>query len=163
MAACRSHFVDFRTLSESKWIFTLVCVQIQVRVARRSTIDHVQLLFSDLFTMQVFIVGSPVIVLLQDVSSDGRYIGQSLLVWTLPMSTMILIMGPKMVAVHRNRRRGLRDRSKRGSSEGTRVTGLSNSSSVPSTRLPSVQKGDQSRPSAPQTVDGSRVQTVTFE
>lgn len=128
--------------SESKWIFTLVCVQVQV-----------------------IVVGLPVVALLQDVSTDGRYIGTALLVWTMPMTTMILIMGPKMLAVRkarRNRNNVQGSTSKRGSSEGTRVTGIT-SPSNPTSVVPSCQQSAIGNQTTPGGVDNSRVQTVTLE
>ena len=64
--------------SESRWIFTMVLIQLEV------------LLFA-----------GPLVPLLRDVSTDARYIGYSLLIWTFPMSTLCLIIGPKVFAVHR--------------------------------------------------------------
>lgn len=85
--------------SESRWIFIMVLVQVEVLL---------------------FMV--PLIPLLHDVSTDGRYIGYSLLLWTFPMSAMCLIVGPKVFAVHRRKERssGL----KRGATGHVRVSGL---------------------------------------
>lgn len=97
--------------SESKWIFSLVLVQ-----------------------MQVMVVGAPVVTILQTLSTNGRYIGLSLIVWTYPMSTMGLIMAPKMLALYRERV-GLNERSTRGSAGGTRVTGVAITPHVQSHRV----------------------------
>jgi len=86
--------------SESRWIFAMIVVQLQV------------LLFS-----------IPIIVVLSDSSTDGRYIGQSLLIWSIPMSTLCLIIGPKVVAYYRT----VHDSSRhlRGASHGkVHVSGL---------------------------------------
>ena len=54
--------------------------------------------------MQVYLVGSPVLAILHGMSTNGFYIGQSLLLWTFPMSAMGLLIFPKMLLVHRQRR-----------------------------------------------------------
>jgi hypothetical protein len=64
--------------SESRWIFVMVLIQLEV------------LLFA-----------APLIPLLRDVSTDGRYVGYALIIWVFPMSALGLIIGPKMYAVHR--------------------------------------------------------------
>lgn len=46
-------------------------------------------------------MGAPVVYILQDVSSDGKYMAYSLLIWTFPMSTMGMIILPKVLAVRR--------------------------------------------------------------
>ena len=104
--------------------------------------------------IQVILVGLPVIAILQDVSTDGRYIGQTLLVWTIPMTTMSLIILPKMFLVRRAKRGGDADRtsSKRGTSQGTRISGLSEPPPA-STRSSGVTGGSK----------GPVVQTVIYE
>ena len=67
----------------------------------------------------------PMVFLLGDLSSDGRFLGASLVIWTFPMTTMGLIMLPKMVAVHFPPNGS--PRGKRGSSSGVRVSGLPSS------------------------------------
>ena len=101
-------------------------------------------------------MGLPVVAILQNVSTNGRYIGLCLLVWTFPMSTMGLIMGPKMFVVRRERL-GLSSPEKRGSRvPGTRVSGLD---SVPSSR---VSQGCHAL-SSPGGVKPPLVQTVILE
>jgi len=63
--------------SESKWIFGLTLLQ-----------------------FQVILVGVPLMVILDDVSSDGGFIGLFLVIFSFPMSACGLIMIPKIVAVH---------------------------------------------------------------
>lgn len=41
------------------------------------------------FRTQVIFVGVPVIIILEGVSTDGRYLGAALVLWTMPMSTMV--------------------------------------------------------------------------
>jgi len=43
------------------------------------------------------LVGTPLVVILQDLSSDGRFLGMALIIFTIPMSSMGLVMFPKMV------------------------------------------------------------------
>ena len=56
-------------VSESRWIFIMVLVQ-----------------------CEVILFAVPMIALLRDVSTDGRYIGFVLLLWTFPMSALLLIV-----------------------------------------------------------------------
>ena len=51
--------------------------------------------------LQVLLVGAPVVALLQDVSSDIKFICYALLMFTFPMSTMGLIILPKILIVRR--------------------------------------------------------------
>ena len=82
----------------------------------------------------------PLVSILQGVSSNGRYLGVSLILFTFPIMNMGLIMLPKMVAVHSPPKE---TRSTRGSSEGVRVSGIpsvpssspANSSQIPSASL----------------------------
>jgi hypothetical protein len=77
--AWRTKDVD-EEYSESHWIFIMVFVQ-----------------------CEVILFAVPMIALLRDVSTDGRYIGFVLLMWTFPMSTLLLIVGPKVLAFRRAR------------------------------------------------------------
>ena len=93
------------TFSESCWIFVMILIQLEV------------LLFA-----------VPLIPLLRGVSTNGRYIGYSLLIWTFSMSALLLIIGPKVIALCRG------DVVHRGPKRGTppgqvRVSGLSSGSS----------------------------------
>jgi hypothetical protein len=112
-----------------------------------------------------------VVVILQTVSTNGRYIGLSLIVTAFPTSTMGLIFVPKMLAV-RNEEIGGQKAPTRGSRQGLNVTGL---------QLPEAEREPQQRLSAntgrtssseplagsstmlPLSIPPSRVQTVTFE
>lgn len=80
-----------------------------------------------LVQLEVLIVAVPVVVILSDVSTDGRYFGMTLLVWLLPLSTLLLIMGPKVHAVH-FRKENDRSSIKRGQRTGVRVSGYVSSS-----------------------------------
>ncbi|CAB9500494.1 Gamma-aminobutyric acid (GABA) B receptor [Seminavis robusta] len=129
--------------SESKWIFSLVLVQIQV-----------------------IVVGIPVVVILQSVSTNGRYIGVTLITWTFPMSTLGLIMVPKMYAL-RKEQMGVQKSISRGSSKGVVVSGLTHPtkesqntrSSGNTTRGSGEHDADPLQP-ANFDVSSSRVQTV---
>lgn len=76
--------------SESKWIFALILVQ-----------------------LEVVIVSVPLVVILREISTNGRYIGFVLIIFSL-----LLIIGPKAYAHYRKE-----DNSgpKRGASMGLRV------------------------------------------
>ena len=87
--------------SEAKWVWILIVVQIEV-----------------------LLVAVPTIVILQDVSADGRYLGTVFVLWVLPMSTLVLIMTPKVMA-YRRAIHGQPIIHLRGSELGTvRVSGL---------------------------------------
>jgi len=94
--------------SEAKWIWMLFVVQ-----------------------LEVLLVAVPTIVILQDISANGRYLGMTIILWVFPMSTLVLILGPKVFAYYRALNGGQEIRSKRGERIGsTRVTGISSTSST---------------------------------
>lgn len=64
--------------SEAKWVWILVIVQVEV-----------------------MLVAVPTVIILQDVSADGRYLGMTFVLWVYPMSTLLLIMTPKLLAYWR--------------------------------------------------------------
>lgn len=97
--------------SEAKWIFTLMLVQ-----------------------CQVIFVAAPLVFILEDVSSDGRFLGSALILWTFPATTIGLIMVPKMIAVHFPSKGHL---DHRGSSVGVRVSGFTTSHPQESARTSS--------------------------
>ena len=89
------------TYTESSWIFIMIILQ-----------------------MEVVMVAAPVVVILRDVSSDGKYLGLVFMLWTFPMTALALIFFPKMVA-HRRAVLGLNAYlNKRGSKGNARVSGL---------------------------------------
>lgn len=94
--------------SESSWIFSMIIVQLEVMV-----------------------VAVPIVIILRDLSTNGRYIGYVLMLWTFPMSTLAMIFVPKMVA-YRRAVRGVPERTrKRGDAHGcTHVSGLDESNPV---------------------------------
>lgn len=75
--------------------------------------------------VQVVIVAFPLVVILRDVSTDGKYIGLALLLWSLPTSTLLLIMLPKVIT-HFKIVHGIENESTvRGSGGGNiRVSGM---------------------------------------
>lgn len=115
--------------SESKWIFSLVLAQLQVKHVC-CFVGFIGIMLNSwlnpLLFVQVIIVGAPVVAILQDVSTNGRYIGLTLLVWTFPMSTMGLIMVPKMMMVRREARGFDKGSKTRGSRAHAAVTGIEN-------------------------------------
>lgn len=54
--------------AESRWIFTLILVQ-----------------------LEVVVIAVPLVFILRDVSTGGRYLGSMFMLWVFPMSTLILI------------------------------------------------------------------------
>ena len=135
------------TFTESAWIFTLILL-VGTTVSSLKTPDavvylidekyriiisvgtHLIIFLLSLQQIQVILVAIPVVVILRDVSTEGRYMGLVLLIWTFPMSTVILIMGPKFVAYFRATGTSIsgnsRTRKSRGPSQGrVQISGLS--------------------------------------
>ena len=80
MAGCyawRTRDVD-SAYSESWWILMLILLQ-----------------------LELYIVAIPVVMLLEDVSTDGFYFGNVILAFLFPMTTLLFIMLPKVAAHHR--------------------------------------------------------------
>ena len=94
-------------------------------------------------------------------SPNGRFIGLSLLVSTFPLSTMGLILVPKMLAVRKEK---VDDKPKRGSKAGTRVSGLDENRAHPidatETRQPSETRGSLASQTG---LPSPRIQVVTIE
>ena len=90
------------SFSESFWIFLMIVLQIEVAF-----------------------VALPVVLLLDDVSADGRYLGWLFLLWIFPMTTLGMIFFPKILS-HRRAVLGLQNNSvqKRGARGNARVSGL---------------------------------------
>ena len=88
--------------------------------------------WSSLFVKVIF-VGVPIIVILQGVSPNGRFIGLSLLMSTFPLSTMGLILVPKALTIRRSRL-GAASGDKRGSRQKTRISGLPADNAASETR-----------------------------
>ena len=72
--AWRTRDVD-SAYSESWWILMLIFVQ-----------------------LELYILGIPVLLLLEDVSTDGFYFGNVILAFLFPMTTLLFIMLPKVAA-----------------------------------------------------------------
>ena len=114
MAACyawRTRDVD-SAYSESWWILMLVLLQVEV-----------------------YIVAVPVIVLLEDVSTDGFYFGNVIVIWIFPISTLVFIMIPK-VSAHYKAEHNISDRVRGAGGRGnTNISGVTaatrNSNSMP--------------------------------
>jgi len=71
---------------------------------------------------EVILFSAPMFALLRDVSTDGRYVGFVILIWTFPISTLGLLIGPK-VGAFRRARRDVNPRPGRASG-GVRVSGV---------------------------------------
>jgi len=96
--------------SESSWIFALIVLQ-----------------------LELIVLAFPVIAILRNLSSNGRYVGFVIVLWIFPMSTLVFIMLPKYLAFSRANKesRSPSDsttgtaRRKRGQrTVGTRLSGL---------------------------------------
>jgi 7 transmembrane sweet-taste receptor of 3 GCPR len=106
--------------SDSSWIFTLILIQVELLV-----------------------IGVPLVIILRSVSLSGRYVGFIVLLWVFPMTTLALIMLPKVVAYRRSVL-GLESSRMRGSRETVRVTGLATSTPAATgaaSYLPSLETG----------------------
>lgn len=87
--------------SETWWIFALVMIQ-----------------------AQAVVLALPLVVILRDVSTNGRHVGFVMLLWIVSMSTVTLIMLPKVLAYYGIY--GTNNTTRRGArSNGPQVTGIS--------------------------------------
>ena len=108
------------------------------------------------------------VAILQTVSTNGRYIGLSLIVATFPISTMGLIFVPKMIAVRKEKTGGPKT-STRGSIQGVVLSGLNLPEGQSQTRSSGNNATYSDEPLAGSTttdqfdLSSSRVQTVTIE
>lgn len=73
--------------------------------------------------LEVVFIAVPVVVLLRDISTNMRYFGYMLILWVLPMSSLLFIMVPKVIA-YRKAVLGINNGRQRGN-HGVRVSGLS--------------------------------------
>ena len=103
--------------------------------------------------------------ILQEVSTNGRYIGLTLIVWTFPMTNMGLIMLPKILAVRREKL-GLHGSSTQPRRSGSRINGVPGATSSPNEppERPSETSIISSRiVGSPGNLSSPRVMTVTME
>jgi len=113
--------------SEARWIWILFLVQ-----------------------LEVFLVAVPTVILLRDISTNGRYLGLTFIFWIFPMSTLSLIMVPKVSAY----RKAISGRTEigslqRGASCGVRVSGVSaENSNTSSFKTSSFKRDDASKTSS---------------
>jgi len=80
-------------------------------------------------------------VILSDVSTDGRYLGLCLMIVGFPITTLLLIFGPKIYLNHLERNGVDETPPKRGSQSGVRVSGIDTPSA--SRRFQDVSFGGQ--------------------
>ena len=95
------------------------------------------------------LVGVPLIVLLDEISPDVRYMGVSMLAFSLAMTTMGFIILPKVVIVSRMRRKASLPRHSSNMSSGAEEGNMAQSEHA----------GTNDAPQSP----GPRVQVVTFD
>jgi len=124
--------------AESKWVLALILVQ-----------------------MQVHMVAIPIIAILHQTHPSGRFIGLSLMSFTVPMTTMGLMILPKVFQVRRTRRKAASTRSaasvvSEGSPAPDSARELSNGNH--STRNEHTQQSE-----GPRLSSGPRIQVVTFD
>jgi hypothetical protein len=81
-------------------------------------------------SLQTLFVSVPLIVILKDVSTNGRYLGSTLLIWTFPMSTITLIMLPKFLAFYKPESATRMGSHLRGTTGGVRVSGMNSAAST---------------------------------
>jgi len=77
--------------------------------------------------LEIIIIGVPVVSILQDVSTDGRYVGIVLILWSFPMSAITLIFVPKMIAYWKSLRAPERSQRKRGERSHGQISGMQSS------------------------------------
>jgi hypothetical protein len=99
--------------------------------------------------VEIAIVAAPVIAILEDVSTDGQYLGLSAMLTLFPMSTLLFIFGPKVLADYKERMGGIdRTKSKRGERHGVVVTGMAGASGNGQAHTHSLQSQFSSRKEA---------------
>lgn len=110
--------------SESTWIFYTIFVQ-----------------------LQTLLVGIPVIVILYDESTNAAYLGRVMVIWTIPMTTVLLLIGPKAALVFFPKKENSKNRSRGVSMApgGLTVSGLSPSAAQSFARNSSAVSGGGSR------------------
>lgn len=137
--------------TESWWIFTLFLVQ-----------------------LELLIIAAPIIAILRDLSTEGKYFGFVIVLWAFPLCTLGLIMLPKYLAFRKAETGGETVKAKRGQRSGVRVSGMDEASGASSgahasgtynyshnSQIPSIQEEPSSYA---MTVDQeSRVPTVEEE
>ncbi|CAB9524353.1 Gamma-aminobutyric acid (GABA) B receptor [Seminavis robusta] len=128
--------------SESKWVLAFILVQIQVLV-----------------------VAAPVVALLNDVSTDARFFCYTLLIWTFPMSTMGLILVPKIVMVQRMKRNSNKGGppSNNQLESGDTVEGARESAEAESNNVRDSTRSLEGSQEKPRSGRGPRIQVVTFD
>lgn len=85
-----------------------------------------------LVQLEVVLVSIPLLVLLRDVSTNGRYLGYVIMLWTFPMSALAFIILPKYRAYRQAIRGPVNNvrSSRRGEQAGVRVSGISSTVAV---------------------------------
>jgi len=110
---------------------------------------------------EIILFAAPMFALLREVSTDGRYLGYVFLMWTFPMSTLALIIGPKVVAFRRAQRGAPNRLPKRGHASGVRVSGLTTSVSGRTSSIPTPPRmPTNSSPTPKDSGEGPRSHTT---
>jgi len=103
---------------------------------------------------ELLVVGIPVIFILRSLSTDGKYIGYVILLFALPVSALVILMMPKVLAYARAVR-GVQARPRRGTPGNGRVSGLPLSSSPNPNGSDTKSGGSSSQNSAHTPCDGT--------
>lgn len=111
--------------TESWWIFMLILLQVEL-----------------------FLVGAPVVAILRGVSVDGKYLGLVILLCAFPMSTLLLIMLPKVIAYRQAVTHRESSKPKRGERGNSRVSGVNDSRGLGISDVTDGENGTSSRQEA---------------
>jgi len=109
-----------------------------------------------LVQIEIAVVGIPVSIILRDHSTNGRYFGIVAIVWTFPVSTIMLIIFPKFVS-YWHVIRGHQETAKRGSGGRgeVHVTGLENKNTTNNNNSSSRESHSHNQQDAKQSISES--------
>lgn len=127
--------------SESKWVLVFILLQ-----------------------FQVFLVGGPMIHILDGVSPDGKFVGVTMLDWTIATSTIGLMIFPKMWTVRKMHCKAAEAENEQGESRLTEEAQVQSSNEAPSLpRRNSMSSSLRASTASLRTPNSPRVQVVTFD
>lgn len=127
--------------SESKWVLVFILLQ-----------------------FQVFLVGGPMIHILDGMSPDGKFIGVTMLNWTIATSTIGLIISPKMWTVRQMHCKAAEAENEQRESRPTEEAQLESSDETLSMpRRNSASSSPRASNASLRSSNAPRVQVVTFD
>ena len=113
----------------------------------------------------MYLVGAPVLQILRSVSTDGKFIGEALLIWTVPMTTMGLIIFPKIWLVRHMQR--MADEKANEASDLHSNSSRDSSADAPPNNQVVTASADAASAELAESVlsplSGPRIQIVTFD